>query len=469
MLDSFEEVFKHVVDYCRDKGDIGETALDLWIGKIVPVELAGNKAILSLDSEFQRGIVMSNYSGLLKEGFKEILGFDVEIDIIVPQAEETTATEEEKIIENIIENHEEKQQELEQKFEYAKYDYTFDTFIVGSSNNIAYAACTAVAKSGGIHGEGNTDDGRIYNPLFIHGPSGLGKTHLMTATAKEMKKNNSSLKIIYVTGETFASEIINAIQTKSTAKFHDKYRHADVLLVDDIQFIAGKDSTQEEFFHTFNALYQDKKQIVLTSDRPPKAIKTLEDRIRSRFESGLIVDISTPDFETRMAIIKRKAELLDLKIPDDVSEFIANKIKTNIRQLEGAVKKLKALNHFAGGQPTISMAQSVIRDILNDDQPLPVTIDKIISEVANIYGVSADDMRSNKRSSVVSAARKIAIFIVRAVTGMSLTDIGKEFGNRDHSTIVYAIKNVEDNIQKDESLKGLIDDIMKNVQDFSRT
>ena len=467
MLDSFEEVFKRVVDYCREKGDIGETALDLWIGKIVPVELSGNKAVLSLDSEFQRGIVMSNYSGLLKEGFKEILGFDVDIDIIVPQTEEDSVSEE-KIIETIIEEREEKQQELEQKFEYAKYDYTFDTFIVGSSNNIAYAACTAVAKSGGIHGESNSDNGRIYNPLFIHGPSGLGKTHLMTATAKEMKKNNSSLKIIYVTGETFASEIINAIQTKSTNKFHDKYRHADVLLVDDIQFIAGKESTQEEFFHTFNALYQDQKQIVLTSDRPPKDIKTLEDRIRGRFESGLIVDISTPDFETRMAIIKRKAELLELKIPDDVSEFIANKIKTNIRQLEGAVKKLKALNHFAGGQPTISMAQSVIRDILNDDQPLPVTIDKIITEVANVYGVSADDMRSNKRSSVVSAARKIAIFIVREVTGMSLTDIGKEFGGRDHSTIVYAIKNVEDNIQKDESLKGLIDDIMKNVQDYSR-
>ena len=468
MLNSFEEVFKHVVDYCREKGEIGEIALDLWIRNIVPLKLDGSTAVLQIPTEFQRGIIMDKFSTLLKDGFKEILGFDVEIDLIVPKAEEETVTEE-KIIESIIENHAEKQQELEQKFEYAKYDYTFDTFIVGSSNNIAYAACTAVAKRGGIHGEGNSDNGRIYNPLFIHGPSGLGKTHLMTATAKEMKKNNPNLKIIYVTGETFASEIINAIQTKSTAKFHDKYRHVDVLLVDDIQFIAGKDTTQEEFFHTFNALYQDKKQIVLTSDRPPKAIKTLEDRIRSRFESGLIVDISTPDFETRMAIIKRKAELLDLKIPDDVCEYIANKVKTNIRQLEGAVKKLKALNHFAGGQPTISMAQSVIRDILNDDQPLPVTIDKIITEVANTYGVSADDIRSNKRSSVVSSARKIAIFIVRKVTNMSLADIGKEFGGRDHSTIVYAISNVEKTIEKDESLKGLIDDLMKNVQDYAQS
>ena len=300
---------------------------------------------------------------------------------------------------------------FEKSYEYAKYDYTFDTFIVGSSNEFAYAACKAVADGGG---------GMVYNPLFIYGPSGLGKTHLITATAKEMKNKNNDLNIIYVTGETFSSEIINAIQTNSTTKFHDKYRSADVLLVDDIQFIAGKNSTQEEFFHTFNALYQDGKQIVLTSDRPPKAIKTLEDRIRSRFESGLIADINTPDFETRMAIIKRKAELLELKIPDDVAQFIANKLKTNIRQLEGAVKKLKALNHYAGSQPSISMAQSVIRDILNDDQPLPITVEKIIAEVANVYGVTPEDIRSTKRASAVSNARKIAIYVVREITQMPL-------------------------------------------------
>ena len=307
----------------------------------------------------------------------------------------------------------------------------------------------------------------VYNPLFIYGPSGLGKTHLITATANEMKRNNDKLKIVYVTGETFASEIINAIHTKSTAAFHDKYRSADVLLVDDIQFIAGKDSTQEEFFHTFNALYQDGKQIVLTSDRPPKAIKTLEDRIRSRFESGLIADISTPDFETRMAIIKRKAELLELKIPDDVAQFIANKIKTNIRQLEGAVKKLKALNHYAGSLPTISMAQSVIRDILNDDQPLPITVEKIIAEVANVYGVTPEDIRSTKRSSQISIARKVAVYVVREITQMPLASIGTEFGGRDHSTIVYAVNNVSASIKKDAHLKELVEDIIKNIKDHN--
>lgn len=393
-MNSFEDLFNCVVDYCKEIGGIGDVALKLWIKNLKPVNLEGNKAVFMVDSDFQRGVVLSNYEQLLKNGFKETLGFDVEIEIRIPDDENKVSSPVD------LDSLDEKQQELEKSYEYAKYDYTFDTFIVGSSNEFAYAACTAVAKGGGM----------VYNPLFIYGPSGLGKTHLITATAKEMKKNNNNLKIVYVTGETFASEIINAIHTKSTAAFHDKYRSADVLLVDDIQFIAGKDSTQEEFFHTFNALYQDGKQIVLTSDRPPKAIKTLEDRIRSRFESGLIADISTPDFETRMAIIKRKAELLELKIPDDVAQFIANKIKTNIRQLEGAVKKLKALNHYAGSLPTISMAQSVIRDILNDDQPLPITVEKIIAEVANVYGVTPEDIRSTKRSSQISIARKVAIY-----------------------------------------------------------
>ncbi len=449
-MNSFEEAFNSVIDYCREVGDLGDTAIKLWIETIKPLKLDGNTAVLSVDSDFQRGVIESNYTSKLKKGFKVVLGFDVEIKLCIPEENNVSTPVN-------IQELDKKQQELEKSFEYAKYDYTFETFIIGKSNEFAYAACTAVAKG----------DGTAYNPLFIWGPSGLGKTHLMTATAKKMKQNNENLNIVYVTGETFASEIINAIHTKSTAEFHNKYRKADVLLVDDIQFIAGKESTQEEFFHTFNALYQDGKQIVLTSDRPPKAIKTLEDRIRSRFESGLIADIQTPDFETRMAIIKRKAELLELQIPDDVSQFIANKIKTNIRQLEGAVKKLKALNHYAGSQPTISMAQSVIRDILNDDQPLPITVEKIIAEVANVYGVTPEDMRSGKRSSQISTARKVAIYVVREITQMPLASIGTEFGGRDHSTIVYAINNVTQNIKKDAHLKELVEDTIKNIKDHN--
>ncbi len=451
-MNSFEEAFDCVKQYCVDVGDIPATALKLWINTLEPKALENNKAIFFVGSEFQKGVVMNTYGELLKEAFRETLGFDVEIVINTPDDSSKTASP------VSMDELEEKQQELEKSFQYAKYDYTFDTFIVGSSNEFAYAACTAVAKGGG---------GMTYNPLFIYGPSGLGKTHLITAMSHEMKSRNPDLKIIYVTGETFASEIINAIHTKSTAEFHNKYRTADVLLVDDVQFIAGKDSTQEEFFHTFNALYQDGKQIVLTSDRPPKSIKTLEDRIRTRFESGLIADINTPDFETRMAIIKRKAELLNLNIPDDVAQFIANKLKTNIRQLEGAVKKLKALKHYAGSQPSISMAQSVIRDILNDDQPLPITVEKIIAEVANVYGVSPEDIRSNKRSSQISTARKVATYVVREITQMPLASIGTEFGGRDHSTIVYAVNNVSASIKKDPHLKELVEDIIKNIKDKS--
>lgn len=448
-MNSFEEVFNLVIEYCREVGEIGDVAIKLWIKTITPIGLEGNKAILSVDSDFQRGVVITNYGDLLEKAFTSTLGFDVKVEIRIP--------EEQNLNEPInLDELEEKQHELEKTYEYAKYDYTFDTFIVGSSNDFAYAACKAVAGGAAEI---------VYNPLFIYGPSGLGKTHLITATAKEMKRKKPELNIIYVTGETFSTEIINAIQTNSTTEFHDKYRKADVLLVDDIQFIAGKNSTQEEFFHTFNALYQDGKQIVLTSDRPPKSIKTLEDRIRTRFESGLITDINTPDFETRMAIINRKAELLDLKIPDDVAQFIANKLKSNIRQLEGAVKKLKALNHYAGSQPSITMAQSVIRDILNDDQPLPITVEKIIAEVANVYGVTPEDIRSTKRASTVSNARKIAIYVVREITQMPLTSIGMEFGGRDHSTIVYSINNVSDNIKKDTHLRELVDDIVKNIRD----
>jgi chromosomal replication initiator protein len=225
---------------------------------------------------------------------------------------------------------------------------------------------------------------------------------------------------------------------------------------------------QEEFFHTFYKLHSEGKQIVITSDKPPKELITLEERLRTRFEGGLIADISAPDFETRIAIIKRKAELLQLNIPSEVAEFIANRLKSNIRQLEGAVKKLKALKHLAGSPPSISMAQSVIRDILTDDQPIPITVEKIIAEVSTVYGVSPEDLRSNKRSSQISNARKVAIYVVREITQMPLASIGTEFGGRDHSTIVYAVNNIASSIKKDSNLNNLVSDIIKNIKDKSK-
>ena len=309
-----------------------------------------------------------------------------------------------------------------------------------------------------------TNPANSYNPLFIYGGSGLGKTHLLCAICEEVRHTNPKYNIIYVKGEEFTNELINAIGEKNTMAFHEKYRAADLLAVDDIQFIAGKESTQEEFFHTFNTLFHSGKQIVLTSDRPPKEIRTLEERLRTRFEWGLLADIQPPDFETRVAIIRRKAELLDLDIPDDVAEYIANRLKNNIRQLEGAVKKLKAYKQLAGSNPSILIAQSAIKDILSDHQPIPMTVERIITEVARTYGVTSEDIRSSKRSSNISTARQVAMHIVREITQMSMSTIGEEFGNRDHSTVVYAIQQVQKNMEKDTRFKETVEDIIKNIR-----
>lgn len=449
IMTSFTAIFDSVKQYCTENKIINDTAMRLWIEPLIPIELEENSAIFSISSEFQKGVIIKNYEKILTEAFKSVIGFDVQIVINIDDEEETKA--EMYAAEN-------RKAELENIFEGAKYDYTFDTFIVGRSNEFAYAACSAVA--------GNKSSAPTYNPLFIYGPSGLGKTHLLTAIAHAVKKNNADANIVYVTGESFANELISAIhQKKDTSQFHQKYRSADVLLVDDVQFIAGKESTQEEFFHTFNELHKIGKQIVLTSDRPPKDIKTLEERIRTRFEWGLIADITYPDFETRIAIIKRKAELLNLTIPNDVCEFIANRLKTNIRQLEGAVKKLKASKHLLGTAITISMAQSVIKDILTDSQPIPVTVENIITEVANTYNVTSDDIRSTKRNQQITAARKVAIYCIREITNLSQDAIGKELGGRDHSTITYSLTTFESALKKDAHLKEIVDDIIKNIRD----
>lgn len=455
-MNSFHEVFQCVKRYCREEGRIPEVAVKLWIDALKPVQLDGTTALFYVQSAFQRTVILTNYESLMKEAFLNTLGFEVNLDIQIE--EEAEANQPDPLKPSDYDELARRHEELEHSLQVANYEYTFSTFIVGGSNEFAYAACTAVAK----------EPGKNYNPLFIYGPSGLGKTHLMHAIAHEVHQNHPDYKIIYVTSEEFGNDFIASINSGNTANFHDKYRNADVLLVDDVQFFSNKEGMQEEFFHTFNKLHAEGKQIVLTSDKSPKELKTLEERIRSRFEWGLITDISIPDFETRIAIIRRKAELLDLYIPDDVSEFIANRLKTNIRQLEGAVKKLKALKHLAGSAPSISMAQSVIKDILSDDQPVPITVEKIIVEVADVYGVTPEDIRSSKRSSQISTARKVAIYVVREITQMPLQAIGTEFGGRDHSTIVYSISNIETGMKRDEHLKQLVEDIIKNIRDKCR-
>lgn len=450
-MESFAELFALVLENCR--GRMSNVAFDLWLKDIVPVRLDDSTAYLKVNSDFKMNIVKEKYTSILKSAFEDTLGFPVELDISCDAPSQPQAGVSD------VQLPPPKVQPPAGSPPPAsgsgEYDYTFDTFIVGSSNKFAHAASVAVAAN----------PAEAYNPLFIYGASGLGKTHLLHAIRADIHKNRPNYNIIYIKGDEFANGIITAIQDHTTPAFREKYRQADVLLVDDIQFIGGKESTQEEFFHTFNTLYESGKQIVLASDRPPKEIKTLEDRLRTRFEWGLLADIQAPDFETRIAIIRRKAQLLDISIPDDVTEYIANRLKTNIRQLEGAVKKLKAYKLLQGTNPSIVIAQNAIRDILNDNQPVPVTVERIISEVGRTYGITPQDIRSNKRSAQISSARQISIYIVREITQMSMSTIGEEFGGRDHSTIVYAIQQVEKNMRNDQRYKETIEDIIKNIRD----
>lgn len=435
-MDSLSDVFVLASDYC--KKEISEVAHNVWIKDIEALKMEGSVVFLGVKTDFKKQVVEERYAALLQRAFANTLGFDDVIVKIVCIAGEEDHTPPQRV----------------EPTENGDYEYTFSTFITGPSNKFAHAASLAVAAN----------PASTYNPLFIYGASGLGKTHLLYAICDEIRKSSPEKNILYVKGEEFTNELINAIQTGTTLQFHDKYRQVDVLLMDDVQFIGGKESTQEEFFHTFNTLYQASKQIVLTSDRPPKEIKTLEDRLRTRFEWGLLADIQPPEFETRIAIIRRKAQLLGASIPDDVAEYIANRLKSNIRQLEGVVKKVIAYEQFGHTPPSILVAQNAIRDILSDTQPIPVTVERIISEVSRTYSISPTDIRSGKRAAQVSAARQVAAYIVRDITGMSMAAIGDDFGGRDHSTIVYAIKQAEKNIASDPIYRETIEDIIKNIK-----
>lgn len=437
-MNSFDEVFLAIKNYCKQR--VADVAYDLFISGIDPVSFDGNVACLSIRSNFVKNTVENRYLELLKEAFREILGFDPEISFLVPQEQPETPPE-------ITED-------AECDLGSGSYPFTFENFIIGSTNKFANAAAQAVAAN----------PSGAYNPLFIWGGSGLGKTHLLSAIQVEIHKNHPNFNIVYVDGEKFTNEIISAIHDNTTTQFHNKYRAADVLLVDDIQFIGGKESTQEEFFHTFNTLYNADKQIVLASDRTPREIKSLEDRLRTRFEMGLIADIQPPDFETRVAIIRRKADLLKLDLPDDVAEYIANHLKNNIRQLEGAVKKLAAYQQLEGIQPVMSAAQNAIKDILNENQPVPVTIEKILTEVARTYSTTPEALRGLQRKANISTARQISMYIVRETTDMSMEEIGREFSGRDHSTVVYSVNAIQKRIHADPRLKETIDDIIKNIR-----
>ena len=451
-MESFSEIFENVKKYCLQDPNVSEIGYNKWIKILEPVKLEDGNAYLTTENEFTKNTALSVYMNVLKRGFLENLGFEVNIDISTRQQKIDNAEDEEL----------KKINELKKSYSRANYDLTFDNFIKGKSNELAYAFCTAVAGKNENSNNSYTKD--VFNPLFIYGDSGLGKTHLLKAIAYEIANNKPEMNVIYTTGENFTNELIKSIAEKDTTRFHDKYRNADFLLVDDVQFIAGKESTQEEFFHTFNELYNLGKQIVLTSDIPPSKMKKLEDRMKSRFVLGVQVDVQPPDFETRMAIVKRKAELLDLQLPDTVARIIAEKIKTNIRQLEGAVNKIKGLTMFSNEVPSISMAQRVIKENLIDNQPAEITVEKILSEVGNAFNVTSDDIRSQNRNAQISLARKIAIYIIREVKGLSYTAIGDEL-KRDHSTMTISYRDVKKSLSKNSDLKETVDDIIKNLKE----
>jgi len=442
-MDNFKEGWDIICDYLREEKKIVEVAYKTWISRIVPIGVDFEKGIITLmvPNDFHRQTLIRGYLPKLEEAYEAVLGMNFETIFIIPE-----------------ENKQAKDKLLgEENSVDTGYEFTFDTFIVGSSNKFAHAASLAVAQN----------PSSAYNPLFLYGNSGLGKTHLLYAIGNEIKKTRENYNVIYIKGEDFANEIIQSILNKTTAQFRQKYRQTDVLLVDDIQFIGGKESTQEEFFHTFDALYDAKKQIVLSSDRPPKEIKVLTERLRSRFEMGLLADIQPPDFETRVAIIKRKAEIIGLDLSNDLCEYIANKLKTNIRQLEGVVKKLMARYNLTKEAPTLTIVNETISEILNDDTPPELTVEKIIDEVARTFGIEdSDDLRSQKsRRANINKPRQLAIYIVRELTTLSMENIGKEFGGRHYSTIVYTVQQVEKNIKNDPMLRETVEDIIKNIRE----
>ena len=434
-MESFDQAWELICDYCRSR--ITDVAYKTWFDRLKPLSLDFEAGVAQIEApnEFHKQTLLRCYSDLLGEAFQSVFGSQIAFAITVPEERKAAPAP---------------------SAESDGYDLTFDTFVVGPSNRFAHAACQAVASQ----------PATLYNPLFIYGNSGLGKTHLLNAIANEFKKNYPDRSVVYAKSEAFTNEIIEAIARGTTPAFREKYRKADLFLMDDIQFIAGKISVQEEFFHTFNTLYEAKKQIVLTSDRPPKDISTLDDRLKTRFEWGLTADVQPPDFETRIAIISRKAESIGLDIPESVCEYIANRLKSNIRQLEGAVKKLRAYHLLENKPVNVATAQAAISDIINNSQPTPVTVDKIIEEVARTYGgITPEDIRSQKRNANISKARQVSMYIVREITQMSMVEIGQTFGGRDHSTVVYAVRQVEKDLKKDPHTKAMVDDIIKNIRD----
>ena len=441
-VNSIEDIWAVVCEEC--KKTVSEFAFDCFFVKLKPVSISGGEFALSSPDKYAVTVIQENYLGVIEESIKTVMGLDCKLVFIIED-------EEEKI----------KNAELFSDGLSFEDFFTFKNFIVGSTNRFAHAASIAVAENPGF----------AYNPMVLYGPSGVGKTHLMLAIKNEIKKKYPLKKVEYVRSEDFTNQLIKALQDGKLGlgtieDFRNKYRNTDVLLIDDIHFIAGKESTQEEFFNTFNTLWQNNKQIVVTLDRPPREIKTLDDRIRSRFEGGLLADMSPPDFETRVGIIRSKAEQANIRIENGLIYYIADNIKSNTRQLEGIVKKLEALITIHKKVPTMFLVQGLVKDIINDTKPEPIKIETIISEVARTYNVSEGDILSDRRTQDLVIARQVAMYIAKQTTDLSFKAIGENFG-RDHTTVLYNVKRIENFLKDKPYQKELVDDIIKNLKSNS--
>ena len=416
--------------------DMTATTINTWFDDATAVALEDDRFVLYSPTRFKRDIIATRYVSKIQAALRELFSCDMDVTVLTEGELDQYQQEPEK-----------------NDFFPGTEEYTFERFVVGSSNKFAHAAARAVADN----------PGQSYNPLFIYGESGLGKTHLLYAIAHTIHKNHPDYKVVYIKGDTFTNELIQAIREGRNAEFREKYRGADVFLMDDVQFIAGRDSTQEEMFHTFNTLYELKKQIVFTSDRPPKEMLRLEDRLKTRFEWGLLADIQPPDYETRMAIIKNKAIRRGMNLPDPVLQYIAENITSNVRQIEGTVNKILAFQELMGESVDVDTVTRAVRDMFKDKADFLPSPDIIIDEVSKFYNIDADALRGQGRTKDTALARQIAMYQIRRMTNLSLKEIGKEFEGRDHTTVMHSIDRIEKLTKTNPEIAEVIKDINANI------
>ncbi len=430
------------------KNEISEQNIATWIKPIRPVKIVGNKLTVEVPNKFIKDWINDNYKKTIEETLSQVGTVNYIVDININKKMKSEKTDEPIDIdlkEDNVNNNIEFIPNINPK-------YTFETFVSGTSNQFAHAAAMAVSKN----------PATTYNPLFIYGGVGLGKTHLINAIGNEIYKNNNSTNICYYSSEKFTNELINSLRHAKMDEFRNKFRSIDILLIDDIQFIAGKKSTQEEFFHTFNALYESHKQIIVTSDKFPKEIPDLEERLRSRFEWGLIADIQAPDTETKQAILKMKADQNQINLPEDVIFFLANSISNNVRELEGYLIRIGAYSSLTSTPINVEMAKKVLKDIIIENNQ-EITIDKIQKKVADHFQIKTHELKSSKRLKNIVFARQVAMYICRNLTSLSYPEIGSKFGRKDHSTIIHAIKKIEKKMEEDLQIKKVIEKLVDSL------